>query len=258
MRSTPRKKNIVLALVVTAGVVLVLLAAFLTWALTPFPPDDEAIAYLESTAYVDVLEADGGWLEFAPNDDDPHVGLVLYPGARVSPEAYAPLAADIAERGYFVAVVPMRLNLAILSPNAAQAVIDAHPEIMIWTIGGHSLGGSMAAQFASENTETVSALALLASYPPASVDLSDSRMPVTSIFGTMDGVLDGENLMESADLLPPETDFVSIEGGNHAQFGSYGAQPGDSPAAIAADDQRWQTATAVTRMLLPFRIKTGS
>jgi hypothetical protein len=39
-------------------------------------------------------------------------------------------------------------------------------------------------------------------------------------------------------LLPADTTWVVIEGGNHAQFGDYGFQPGDNAAVISAVDQQ--------------------
>ncbi|MBR3689616.1 MAG: hypothetical protein IKL97_00750, partial [Eggerthellaceae bacterium] len=41
-----------------------------------------------------------------------------------------------------------------------------------------------------------------------------------------------------------------IEGGNHAQFGSYGAQEGDGAAAISAEAQRDLTADFVAEAIL--------
>jgi hypothetical protein len=38
-------------------------------------------------------------------------------------------------------------------------------------------------------------------------------------------------------LLPPTTTYRPIDGGNHAQFGSYGAQMGDHAATIPAAEQ---------------------
>lgn len=42
---------------------------------------------------------------------------------------------------------------------------------------------------------------------------------------------------------------VEIEGGNHAQFGNYGPQKGDLPAAISAQDQQAQTVEAIANFL---------
>jgi len=237
-----------LALVLVGG-------AFVWWALTPLGPDDGALAALESDEIVMVAETDSAWV-FIPADDEPHVGLVLYPGGRVDPRSYAPLAREIAERGYLVAITPMPLNLAVLDSDKAQDVIDANPEIITWAVGGHSLGGSMAARFASVNPDAIDGLAMLASYPAASDDMSEVEFTAVSIYGSRDGILDEERFRESIPQMPPGTRFVAIEGGNHAQFGSYGPQPGDLEPAILAEDQRWETVQAVGEMLAPLRRRT--
>jgi hypothetical protein len=43
--------------------------------------------------------------------------------------------------------------------------------------------------------------------------------------------------------------YVIIEGGNHAQFGDYGPQPGDNQATISRADQQAQTVEAVVKFL---------
>jgi hypothetical protein len=45
-------------------------------------------------------------------------------------------------------------------------------------------------------------------------------------------------LAASRPLLPDDSTWVSINSGNHAQFGWYGNQFGDNPAAISRTDQQ--------------------
>lgn len=42
---------------------------------------------------------------------------------------------------------------------------------------------------------------------------------------------------------------VEIDGGNHAQFGNYGPQKGDLPAAISPQEQQAQTVAAISAFL---------
>lgn len=140
----------------------------------------------------------------------------------------------------------MPLRLAVLNPGAAKSVIDTNPDIKNWVIGGHSLGGSMASNFAYNNQDIISGLVFLASYPAGSNDLSDSKIKVISITGSRDGILNTESLSSTITLLPPDTMFVNIEGGNHSQFGDYGLQSGDNPADINKEDQH----AAVTENIL--------
>ncbi len=243
-----------LSLIAVLLVVLLLAAAFFAWALTPQGPGEEALAAMENGDNVVVAERPEG-IVFYPDDYEPHVGLILYPGARVEPRSYAPLARLVAEQGYLVVVVPMPLNLAILDPDRADGVIPSYPDVRVWAIGGHSLGGAMAARYADRSSTRIVGLALLAAYPPSSTTLNDSNMEATSVFGTFDGVLNFGDLEQARSRMPTRTAVVPIAGGNHAQFGDYGRQWGDSDPGITAKDQWGEAAQAILRMLLPIRIK---
>lgn len=217
---------------------------WLTAVPTPLPV---AVQALESDAAVTVTELD--WLLFEPAAAAPDTGLIFYPGGKVPPAAYAPFAHEIAAAGYRVIIVPMPLNLAVLGAERAQEVITNYPDIQHWAIGGHSLGGSMAARFAHDHPNEIEGLVLWASYPEDSKDLSGTELAVASIYGTLDGLATPAEIEQSRALLPADTLYVPIEGGNHAQFGWYGPQAGDNPAAIAPEDQQAQTVAATLQIL---------
>jgi dienelactone hydrolase len=143
----------------------------------------------------------------------------------------------------------MPLALAVLAPDEALDVMAANPTISSWVIGGHSLGGAMAARFAYTHPEDVDGLVLWAAYPASTDDLSEYDVTVTSIFGTLDGLATGDKIDASRPLLPPDTRWVPIEGGNHAQFGDYGAQAGDGVATISPAGQQAQAAEATVDLL---------
>lgn len=231
------------------GLVAVLLIAatsFVIWAETPLGPMPEAVAALESDAAVRVQTEP--WLTFSPANSSPDTGLILYPGGRVDPISYAPPARSIAAAGYLVVIPPVPLNLAVFSPDVAADVIAAHPEIARWFVGGHSLGGAMAAGFAHANPQTVSGLVLWASYPAGSSDFSRRPdFPILSIYGTEDFGLDG--IEASRALLPATTEWVVMDGGNHAQFGWYGPQPGDGTACISREEQQEDIISATVEFL---------
>ncbi|MFP4343183.1 MAG: alpha/beta fold hydrolase [Anaerolineales bacterium] len=224
-----------------------LLVGFVIWASAAAEPLPQALAALESGEAVEV-ESDP-WLTFRPREGEPDVGLILYPGGRVDPRAYAPAARAIAVEGYLVVIVPMPLNLAVLAPERAGEVIAAHPAIDAWAVGGHSLGGSMAARFAYRNPSRVDGLVLWASYPPESADLSEQSLVVASIYGTRDGLASPEEVEAARPLLPPDTTWIAIEGGNHAQFGGYGEQAGDNPATISREEQQRRVIEATLEVL---------
>ncbi len=212
-------------------------AGFVIWGSTPLGPMPEALTTLDSGPEVTVTTE--RWLTFTPTEAVT-TGLILYPGGRVDPRAYAPTARAIAEEGVLVVIVPMPLNLAVLAPNRAQAVMDAHPEIDTWAIGGHSLGGAMAARFTDEHPERIDGLVLWASYPAEGNSLADQdSLAVVSIYASEDGLATLEEIEASRPLLPPQTQWVEIAGGNHAQFGWYGPQGGDGLAEISRKVQQY-------------------
>ena len=223
------------------------LLGFVIWAETPLGPMPQALAAMQSDSTVTFEE--NQWYVYQPTDVTPDTGLIIYPGGRVDPRSYAPLARDIARRGFLTVIVPMPLNLAVFAPGSARQVIDAYPQIENWAIAGHSLGGAMGAKFAFDNPELLDGMALWASYPASNNDLSTTDLDVSSIYGTLDSVADPEKLAYSKALLPADTQWVPIEGGNHAQFGWYGPQPGDSPATISREEQQAQTVQATEDML---------
>ncbi len=226
--------------ILSAFLALILLASagFVLWAETPSGPMPEATAALESDASVQVTLKP--WLIFESRSSTPSSGLIFYPGGRVDPVSYAPLARSLAEEGILAVIVPMPLNLAVFAPQKAGQVLEAFPEIQNWVIAGHSLGGAMAANGIARQPDLVQGLALLAAYPAASDSLAGQNIPVISIFASQDGLTTAEKIEASRVLLPATTRFISIEGGNHAQFGSYGPQPGDLPAAISRQEQQKQ------------------
>ncbi|HVP22055.1 MAG TPA: alpha/beta hydrolase [Anaerolineaceae bacterium] len=222
-------------------------AGFVVWGETPAQPMPEALAALKSDVLVTVTS--GQWLVFTPTTSQPTVGFIFYPGGRVDYRAYAPVARQIAEKGYLVVIVRMPLNLAVFGVNNAHAVLAAYPQIRHWAIGDHSLGGAMAATFARAHPGAIQGLALWAAYPASSDDLSDSMLHVVSIFGSQDGLATEEKINASRESLPADTTWVQITGGNHAQFGWYGDQAGDNPASISRSNQQVQVVRATLRML---------
>jgi len=220
-----------LALVLIGG------SGFVVWAANPSQPAPQALESLQ--AYDSVLfEQVNDWLVFTPINSVPNVGLILYPGGRVDYRAYTPHARAIASQGFFVAVVPMPLNLAFFGLGRAADVIAAYPEIDHWAIGGHSLGGAMAAEFVRANANQVDGLVLWASYPGGNNDLSASRLPVLSVYADNDGLATLADIADSRTRLPADTTFIEISGGNHAGFGWYGDQQGDGQAVLSKTEQQ--------------------
>lgn len=228
--------------------VAIIVTSFVLWSNSTNPLMPEATAALQDTATVD-FDNQNGWLSFMPLAKAPTAGFVFYPGGRVKAEAYAPLAQAIAEKGYYVAIVYAPLNLAFFGVENATAVIEAHPTIERWAVGGHSLGGVASALYSRNHPNTVNGLVLMASFPADGALASQDSLQVTSIYATLDGLANVDNVKNSAKDLPKNTTFVAIEGGNHGQFGYYGKQDGDKEATISHAEQTRLVADATIALL---------
>ena len=238
-----RIRRFVLGVVVVVGMAGLGLIA---WGNDAYPPLQPALDALQSDSQVTVTEQDG-FITFEPAGVEAATGFILYPGGRVDYRVYAPVLRQVAARGFFVAVVKVRINLAFFDLNAADRVISTYPAIQNWAIGGHSLGGVAASSYVSNHRDQVAGLVLWASYP-ADDSLAGTSLKVLSIYGTND-MAGMEPFDKSRAQLPVDTQYIVIDGGNHAQFGSYGPQQGDNPAAISAEAQWTQITDATVRLL---------
>ena len=135
------------------------------------------------------------------------------------------------------------MKVAEFDINAAEGIQAQYPEIENWYIGGHSLGGAMAASYVSDHADKYNGLILLGSYSTA--DLSNSNLNILSIYGSEDKILNQEKYSDNKSNLPNDFTEIIIEGGNHAQFGMYGIQEGDGIPTISNSKQIELTATYI-------------
>lgn len=219
---------------------LVLIAGIAVWRyLIPYEPADYAVSAMASADGVSVDDNDN-WISFEPSTVL-GTAVIFYPGALVEPEAYAPLARRVTAAGHPFYIAKMPLNLAVIKGDAADDIIRVHPQ-QSFVIGGHSLGGVMASRFAADHADELKGVFFLASYPDSKGSLKDTALSVLSILGTEDTVINRKKFSEGRSYLPSNTVYDSINGGNHAQFGSYGPQKGDGEATITEEEQQSYTA----------------
>lgn len=207
--------------------------------------DMDAIAAFSSANDVITKTLDDGTLIYEP--ENAIAGFIFYPGGKVEYTAYAPLMEACASEGILCALVEMPFNLAVLDVNAADGIQEMYPEIEKWYIGGHSLGGSMAASYLADHTDVYEGLILLGSYSTA--DLSDTDLSVLSIYGSEDRVMNQEKHSSNKSNLPKDSKEFVIEGGCHAYFGMYGAQDGDGTPTITNEDQIEFTVQEILAMI---------
>lgn len=216
------------------------------------PADADAVAATKITTTdptrtgVIVTDLGNGKLAFSPDahSRDAHpdmvgTGFTFYPGGQVERDAYAVLAQKLAKKGFTVILEEVPFDLAVFDPNSAEGNRELLPEITNWYIGGHSLGGVVAANYLASHDEPFSGLIMLASY--ATDDISHLGLPVLCIHGDKDGVLSMEAHDENSEMLPEGVEEAIIKGGNHGQFGNYGKQRGDQDADISREEQQEQT-----------------
>jgi len=156
---------------------------------------------------------------------------------------------EIASRGYLIIVPEMPLNMAPFNANIADDIQTYYPEIKHWVIGGHSVGGTVAAQYTDNHPEKIDGLVIWASYPTNNVALAELSLPITLIYGSLDPRVNAVSLAERQMLLPLHSHYVQIEGGDHHQFGAYEITPEEHHATISQIDQHQQI-TEATLMLL--------
>jgi len=240
-------KRIALSLVIFIVLVTI---GFIFWAETPSQPGSAALSALQSDSAVQVVDH-GSYISFEPTGQKSSPAFLFYPGGHVDFRAYSPILHRIAEQGYLVVLVRVNLNLAFFDIEAGAPVLNDFPQVTNWVTGGHSLGGVAAAYFASNHPE-VKGIVFWASYP-ADDRLKNSAIRMLSIYGTEDGGLDdGAKIEQYKAFQPADTEFVVIQGANHAQFADYGPQPGDNAATISPESQWQQTTDAVVKFLSSF------
>jgi pimeloyl-ACP methyl ester carboxylesterase len=190
-------------------------------------------------------------LEFLPASPIARVGLVFLCGSGISARAYAPLLRPIADAGYPVLVIKLPYRFAFFEANKKEAIERARRamvsrrEIPAWVVSGHSLGAALAARLVQADQRSVAALVLIGTTHPKDDDLSFLSIPVTKVYATNDGIAPMNKVLANRRLLPAQTKWVAIEGGNHSQFGYYGHQLFDGNATITREAQQ-----AITRSTL--------
>lgn len=203
---------------------------------------ERAVAVLQDNG----IRREEGRLLFRPASPT-DTGLIYYPGGLVEPEAYAVTAQGIAEAGYLVVIPKMPLNLAFTGINRADGIRAEFPEIERWVIGGHSLGGAMAAEYAKGHVDGLAGLIMFASYPANNEDFVDFPIPILTITASNDP---GAPRQEAFyDAIRESARLVVIEGGNHRQYADYSYQAEDGIATISAAEQQAQIVAATVQFL---------
>jgi len=229
-RDRPKWNKVLrIALIAVASVTVLMIAGVFAWAnIGVMNADDAAIQKVRDNPAISVHETPQSFI-LSPTGTASGDGLVFIPGAKVAADSYLfKLSGAVAQSGITVVVTKPILNLAFFDQRSLDTFTEAAPDVTRWFVGGHSLGGVRACQYAQQ--PDVRGLVLFASY--CANDLADVDTTVLSLSGSNDLLSTPEKVMAAADLLPTSTTFFPIEGANHAGFGNYGVQAGDGIATL--------------------------
>lgn len=238
------KKKLRIAAIIIA--VLVVLTGSVFIYLGTYYKAENVESYMTSNDSVNVTRTDYGYFFDGSGTDN---AIIFYPGAKVDEKAYAPVLSKLASEGIDCFLVSMPFHMAIFDVDKAQEIVSQY-DYNKWYIAGHSMGGAMAAQLVSQlkDTQNFAGLIFLAAY--TAKDISDTHIPVLSLYGDNDGVLNMDKVEAGRKLVDSDKySEVVIKGGNHAGFASYGRQKGDNEASITKEEQWNQTVSAVKEFI---------
>jgi pimeloyl-ACP methyl ester carboxylesterase len=209
----------------------------------------EALAALQPGD--DVAVEQGRYIVLRPRRTAEKLGVIFYPGAYVDARGYATTLRPVAAAGYRVVIVPMPLEFAIFGLNRVFDVQAAFPDIHRWVLIGHSLGGAMAATFASNHPDALAGLVLWDSYPTSAASLANYPRPVWHVHrATPDGKPPAA-FTARRNLFPANSQWLAIPGGIHMYFGSFdgGGYQEDWAPSISREAEHQQVIAATLQAL---------
>ncbi|MFC2089221.1 alpha/beta hydrolase [Bacteroidota bacterium] len=213
-------------------------------------PEDQRI-----DEYQNLQKETGNYMLLHRGMQLPGNALIFVPGGLVDSHVYLCWMDRMVEMYPDLAIISLKIpsNLAILNQGAIDNVLSDFPEINHWAIGGHSLGGVVAAAAVNDEPEQFDALLLLASFTTDYADLHSWSGSVISIYASNDGLsevseieanmayLPEKVLVDSIPMIAAEkgkTIYYLIEGANHSGFACYGPQKGDGESDITPWEQQ--------------------
>ena len=220
--------------------IVVFIGGFFVYAQFYYHAEKTATDCLNGTDDVNVTKVSNGlFLDGYGNNTT----IIFYPGAKIEYTSYLPLFMDLASRGVDCYLVEMPFNLAFFKINSADDIFK-NSSYDHYFMAGHSLGGAMAGSYVNGTDKNISGLIYLSAHTSNEV-----RVPVLSIRGTNDGIINLTSYNEAKSLVKNNFTEVLINGGNHAQFGYYGIQSGDGKANITPESQQNQSADAIMEFI---------
>ncbi|CAB9508482.1 Inherit from bactNOG: Carboxymethylenebutenolidase-related protein [Seminavis robusta] len=164
------------------------------------------------------------------------VGMIFYNGGLVDPRGYAPIADIVADRYGIPTVMPIfegdrAFSFGLCDSGRLDLAKAEFPDVEKWVLAGHSFGGIAAMsdmwQRMEAGDDAAAGLVMVAAdiqqLGCGDIDYSNSSLPMASLTGSLDGVLNMTRWEQNTIYLSPETEFMDIYGASHASFGAYDA-----------------------------------
>lgn len=224
--------------------------SFLLWMYIGFQALGNAVDAAKGDAVVRTSEG----LHFRSEGSAKTAGLIFLPGGMVEPVAYAPLLREVARAGYQARLINLPMRVAFTDSQIAglfdriDKLLSSEPRLK-WVLAGHSRGGMLASRYVNERRPSLAGLVPIGTTHPRDFNLAETAIPVTKIYGTRDEVASYATMRQNRHLVPADTAWIGIEGGNHVQFGYYRHQLGDGSATISREEQQRQLVAALTAVL---------
>ena len=190
------------------------------------------------------------YIDITPKSIDADKLFIFYPGGLVRPQAYEWLGTALAEEGVRTIIPVFPFDLAITGPNRANKFTDLMEDYDKVILGGHSLGGAMAARYAMNNSDKLDALVLMGAFSAGSDDLSNLTIPIQVQAAEYDGLATLAEVQEGMQRLPASSELVVIQGAVHSFFGRYGPQKNDGIPTMSRHEAEHQIVSALKEFLL--------
>ena len=198
---------------------------------------DAAVAGVDPAQVSVLYNPEGGFIDVAPQAGF-NTLLIFYPGGLVRPQAYVWLGVALAPHGVRTLIPVFPLDLAVAAPNRAEKLLALAGGKRV-VLGGHSLGGAMAARFLARHPDAASGLVLLGAFSADGDDLSALPLDVLVLAAEHDGLASLSEVRAGLARLPDTAQLTVINGSVHSFFGRYGPQSGDGlPTVTRAAAER--------------------
>lgn len=200
-------------------------ASFLLWTQFYYHAETDALSRVMNNAEVSISE-EKKTITITPLNKNLKYTFIFYPWAKVDAHSYLAKLWKIATDNSVKIIISKPLfHLQIFDINAAA---DISWENII--IGGHSLGGSMACEYAANHSNNISGMILFWAY--CNADISELWIEALILSASHDEILSPSKIESYRHNLGADNTFFILDGSVHAQFWDYGPQKGDGTSTL--------------------------